>query len=737
MKNLRRLILLVLTGLLVAPSVVAQTRELTLDDLYDPVKRLNFNGEPPLGLVWIDQQSYLQRKVDPQTRQVQYLRVEARTGAASPLFDVARMAKAFARLPGVSAAEAERITRQPLNFVRRHTAVLLNHANDLFYYQLGSDEAVRLTSTAAPEVGEELSPDGRLVSFVRDYNLYVVDIATQRERSLTSDGNARLFNGRLDWVYQEELYGRGNFKGYWWSPDSAQIVYLQLDESAVKEFTVVNHLPTLQDLEIYAYPKAGQPNPTARLGVVNAVGGATRWVDLFRYQGVEPLIVRVGWKPDSSRVVFEIANREQNWVDLNLADPENGRVETLFREESKAWVETDGLSLPEWLADGTFLWLSERSGWKHLYHYAADGRLLRAVTRGEWEATQLHGVDESNGWIYFNATERSPIGSDLYRIRLDGTGQTRLTEKAGTNQNVLAPDYRHFINTWSDAWTPPQVRLRSIDGPAVRVIDENRVAALGQFQLSRPEYLPVKTRDGFVMEAMMLKPPGFDPAKRYPVFIHTYGWPHAPQVRNAWMNGMGNMWHQLLAQKGYIVWICDNRSASGKGLQSTWTVYRNLGELELRDIEDGIGYLKTLPYIDGGRIGINGWSYGGYMTAYALTHSTSFRMGISGAPVTDWSLYDSIYTERYMGTPQNNPAGYAKSSVVGAARNLSGRLLLIHGTIDDNVHLQNSIQFIYELEKAGRQFELMIYPNSRHGVSDPRLVRHMREKMLNFILANL
>jgi dipeptidyl-peptidase-4 len=239
------------------------------------------------------------------------------------------------------------------------------------------------------------------------------------------------------------------------------------------------------------------------------------------------------------------------------------------------------------------------------------------------------------------------------------------------------------------------------------------------------------------MEAMMIKPPDFDPKKRYPVFIHTYAGPHAPQVRNAWNNGMGNMWHQLLAQKGYIVWICDNRSASGKGVESTWTIYRNFGELELRDIEDGVAYLKSLPYVDGSRIGINGWSFGGYMTAYALTHSTSFKIGISGAPVTDWHLYDTIYTERYMGTPQNNPEGYEKSSVVNAAKNLSGKLLLIHGTIDDNVHMQNSIQFIYALQKAGKQFEVMFYPKSRHGFSDPQLVKHMREMMLKFILQNL
>jgi dipeptidyl-peptidase-4 len=718
--------------------VAAQEKKaLTLDDLYDPVRRVNLNGAPPMGLTWIDATHYLQRRVDPQTRQAVYLRVEARTGKATPLFDSAKMVAAFAKLPGVGQAGAERIARLPLSFEEGYRSVLLNNANDLFYYRLDSDQAIRLTNSAEPEVGEELSPDGKMVSFVRDYNLYVVDLATQRERSLTRDGHERLFNGRLDWVYQEELYGRGNFKGYWWSPDSARIVYLQLDETAVQPFTVVDHLTQQQDLEVYAYPKAGQPNPAVRLGVVDVVGGQTRWVDLFRYQGSEPLIVRVGWKPDSREVVFVISNREQNWIDLNLADPQTGKVRTLFRETSKAWIETDGLRLPDWLRDGTFLWVSERTGWKHIDHHAADGQRIRSITSGRWEARQILGIDEAKSVVYFSGTERSPIGNDAYRIQFDGTGLRRLTQQEGTHQVTLAPDFAHFIDTWSDAWTPTQVHLRAVDGAVVRAIDENRVEALNQYQLSRPEFLQVPTRDQFPMEAMLLKPPNFDPSRKYPVFIHTYAGPHAQQVRNAWTSGMGNLWHQLLAQKGYLVWICDNRSASGKGIESTWTSYRNFGELELRDIEDGVAYLKSLPYVDGARIGINGWSFGGYMTAYALTHSKSFRIGIAGAPVTDWSLYDTIYTERFMGTPQNNPEGYARSSVVAAARNLHGKLLLLHGTIDDNVHLQNTLQLAYALQKAGHPFDLMLYPRSRHGVTDPQLVRHMRARMLDFILSHL
>jgi dipeptidyl-peptidase 4 len=720
-------IILLLTLFFIQP-IFAQEKLLTLDDLYDPSKRINFGGEQPGRMVWLDESHYLLRGN----------KIDALTGQSEPFYDRTKMQEALSKLPALSPENARRLAEGRFEMNASGTAALINYANDLFYYQFGSDQAIRLTNTAEDEVGEAFSPDGRLVSFVRNYNLYLVDIATQRERSLTKDGNSKLFNGRLDWVYQEELYGRGNFQGYWWSPDSTKITYLQLDESQVKDFTIVDHIPNQQELEVYDYPKAGMPNPSVRLGVVDAIGGETRWIDLYNYQAVEPLIIRVGWKPDGSKVIFEITNREQNWLDLNFADPKSGKVETAFRETSKAWVETDDVSLPKWLKDGSFLWLSERDGWKHIYHYSPDCKLVRPVTSGKWEVRALHGIDETGGWIYFTGTERSSIGTDTYRIKLDGSGLQRLTEAPGNHTANFDPSFKRFIDTWSDAMTPGMVSLNdAAGGKLIRVISENKVEALRQYKLSKPEYLQVKTRDGFLMEAMMLKPIDFDPKKKYPVFQQTYAGPHAPQVRNAWSSGMGNIWHQLLAQKGYIVWICDNRSASNKGLESTWTIYKNFGELELRDIEDGVSYLKTLPYVDVARIGINGWSFGGYMTAYALTHSKSFKIGISGAPVTDWHLYDTIYTERYMGMPQNNPSGYEKSSVVRAAKNLNGKLLLIHGTIDDNVHIQNSIQFIYELQKAGKQFELMIYPKSRHGVADPRLQRQMRELMLNFILNNL
>ena len=716
-------------------TATAQQKLLTIDDIFDPAKRVNFSGTTP-NIRWLKDGTHYLLSNEPSTREIPRLqRVNARTGETTAFFDAAKMAAAFRSLGGITEQDARELSNRGSYLMNpEETAFLINWSNDLFYYELGSTRALRVTMGPQEEVGETFSPNGRMIGFVRGNNIYVYDIAQGKERRLTTDGGAKILNGRLDWVYQEELYGRGNFEAYWWSPDSSMLAYLRLDENPVPEFTVVDHIPYRQNVEITPYPKAGDPNPLVQLGVVNSAGGSTRWMDTFKYQPSDLLIVRVSWTPDSKKVAYQAQNREQTFLDLNFADARDGKSTTVVHETSKAWVSV--LNNPHWLKDGSFLWESERTGFQHLYHYSPDGKLVRQVTDGKWEIRSFDGVDEDKGLAYFTATEHSHIAPSAYSVRLNGTGLTRLTLEEGTHSVSISPNFELLIDRWSDIKAPTRTRVLSTDGKLVRVVEENKVEVLNQYKLGKTELMQVKTRDGFVMEAMMIKPPDFDPRKKYPVLQYTYAGPNAPQVRNTW-GGVTYMWHQFLAQKGYIIWICDNRTASSKGVESSWPVYKNFGELELRDIEDGLAWLKTQPYVDGSRIGIWGWSYGGFMTSYALTHSKSFKIGIAGGSVTDWRDYDTIYTERYMATPQNNPEGYRKSSPVHAAKDLTGKLLLIHGTIDDNVHMQNTIQFVYELQKAGKQFELMLYPKSRHGVTDPLLLKHMRQKMTDYILENL
>ena len=729
------LLALGILSLVLVYSIQAQQKLLTIDDIFDPAKRVNFNGTPSNPRWLKDGAHYIVVSKD-RNAFPRLLKVNAVTGKSEPFYNAAKMEAAFDALSGINKDTAHRLANQnSYQMNADETGVLINQANDLFYYEFGSDRAVRLTNNPEEEVGESFSPDGKMISFARNNNLYVEDIANQRERALTRDGNPKILNGRLDWVYQEELYGRGNFGAYWWSPDSTKIAFLRLDEHPVPEFPVVDHIPLEQNLELTPYPKAGDPNPSVKLGVVNSAGGEIHWVDTYKYPAEDLLIVRVGWFPDGQKIWFQAQNREQTFLDLNAATPDDGKTSNIFREKTSAWVEVVDEGL-RWLKDGSFLWLSDRSGWRHIYHYGADGHLINQVTSGDWDVRSLDSVDEAKGTVYFSGTEHSFIANHEYAMKLDGTGLTRVTQTEGNHRASFNSSSSHFIDSWNDVNTPTQVRLYDSAGKLARAIDENKVEALSQYKLGKVEFMNVKTRDGYTMEALMIKPPDFDPAKKYPVWSFTYSGPQAPQVRNSW-GGPGYMWHQMLAQKGYIIWMCDNRTASNKGVQSAWPLYKNFGELELRDLEDGFAWLKNQPYVDGSRIGLWGWSYGGYMTSYALTHSQTFKIGIAGGTVSDWRDYDSIYTERYMQTPQNDPDGYWKSSPVHYAKDLHGKLLLIHGAIDDNVHMANTIQFLYELQKAGKQVQLMVYPKSRHGVTDPVLVKHMRQMMTDFILGNL
>ena len=710
-------------------SAQAQRRMLSIDAIYDPDQRVDFSGTPATNLRWIDADTYLERR--RVTAGAEWLKVDAVSGRTAPLFDTTHMTSALAAVSGVSQDEAAGAARgNDITFSPQWTAGLVTIDEDLYVYAFGG-AAVRLTTAAGPEEEATFSPDGRRVAFVRAHNLYAVDVAGQKEIAVTTDGSAETLNGKLDWLYQEEIYGRGRFRGYWWSPDSTRLAFLQLDERPVPEYTVVDDISYRPIVEVTDYPKAGDPNPTVRLAVASVTGGAPVWTRLESYAGVDVLIVDVDWTPDSRHVAFQVQDREQTWLDLNLGDAASGRVTRVLRETTKAWVNANGS--PVWLKDGSFLWFSERDGFKHLYHYRVDGTQVRQITSGRWDVRRLAGVDEQRAIVYFESGARRHIDTDIYRIGLDGQALTRLSRTDGTHRANFNPTYTQYVGVWSDVSTPSQVRLHRADGTEARVLDANRVTTLGEYAISAPEFVEVRTRDGFIMDAMMIKPPGFDPSRTYPVYQYTYAGPGTSLVRNQW-GGSTFMYHQLLAQQGVIVWILDTRSAGGKGVESQWPVYQRLGEVELQDLEDGVAWLKQQPYVDSTRLVLHGWSYGGFMTAYALTHSTSWSAGIIGAPVSDWRNYDTVYTERYMKTPKNNPDGYRRTAPRFAAARLHGRMLLIHGSIDDNVHRQNSEQLAYELQRAGKPFEMMVYPKSRHAVTDARLNKHLRQVMFDFIM---
>ena len=728
------LLVLAFAAALHAHAAAAQQKLLTLDDIYGPGGgRFNGRAEARLTFLenpWLDDGHYLWPGDEAASP---WLKVDALSGASEPLFDRQKFVTALAGVPGLTRPAAATAPRRPTNFNAKHDAFLFTLEGDLFCYDIPKNTIRRLTADAGVEQNATFSPDGQSVAFVSGNNLYVTGVSSPGSpRMLTKDGGPDILNGRLDWVYTEELFGRGNDRGYWWSPDSTQIAFLQLDERRVPQYPLVDDIEYHPRVETMRYPKAGDPNPVARLGVVSRAGdGAVRWMDTSKYSDF--LIVNAGWTPDSRSVAFQVQDRRQRWLDFNLADRGSGIVTTLFRESGGAWVERwDNASAdPVWLKDGSFLWLSERSGFRHLYHYLRTGVLANQVTTGEWEVRSINRVDQTGGLIYFSGTERSILGSDVYRIRLDGANRQRLTSVPGTHRAVFNPGGTLFLDSRSDVTTPHQARLHRADGSEVRVVEANPVPALAEFRLSTPEFLQVTARDGFQMEAMMIKPPDFDPSKRYPVYQYEYGGPHIQSVLNSW--GYSEyLYHQMLAQRGIIVWMCDHRTSSGKGAVSAHRLSGMFGAVELRDMEDCGGWLRSQPYVDGSRMGIYGYSFGGYLAAYAMTHPSGFSMGIAGGPVTDWRDYDTIYTERYLGLPGDNAEGYLKSSPRFNAADLHGDLLLIHDTGDDNVHLQNTLQFARELQRAGKTFQMMLYPTAGHGDSDPELFRHERQTMFDF-----
>lgn len=687
--------------------------------------RPDFDGSYARGLTWLDDDHYTQE------RRGQTERIHAVTGESSPLFDHEAVREALSKVEELKDADLDSLARQLRSFSADRTCARFAHDENEWAYRFSDGRALRLfPREGAREI--DFSPLAGFVSFVRDNDLYAFDLEKNELRRLTTDGGPTLLNGILDWVYQEEVYGRGDWRAYWWSQDDRYLAYLQLDESPVPTHTLIDSISFPSRHETEHYPHAGEPNPKVRLGIVPAGGGDTIWADLAQYADQELLIVRVAWAPNH-KVIFQVQDREQRWLDLNEADPETGRVRTLVHEKSPAWVNV--LDQPLWLQDGRFIWRSERDGHAHLYLYNRDGALNHRITSGSWDVAGVHGVDEKNGWVYFNGTRDSAIQTHAYRARLDGQGAPqRLTEPGFSHTVAFSKAFSRYIDTYGNLHTPPKVRLFEADGAPARWISENEINTLAEYQLGQSRFLTIATPDGAALNAHLILPPDYQAGQRYPVLCKVYAGPASPTVSDRW-RGTRYLSDQALATKGYIVWYCDPRSASGEGAVNAWHAYKRLGEAELADIEAGLRWLIDEGYADPERIGIQGGSYGGYMTCYALTHSKMFKVGIAAYPVTDWRYYDSIYTERYMQTPQNNPDGYQRSSALEAAADLHGKLLIYHGMMDDNVHFHNTLMFIDRLQRAGKQFDLMLYPLDRHGIG--RGGAHEREMTLQYILNNL
>jgi dipeptidyl-peptidase-4 len=593
-------------------------------------------------------------------------------------------------------------------------ALLLSGGGELFILERRSRKTRRLTSTPAEEELARFSPDGRRIAFVRDNDIYVLDLASDKEMRITSDGSPVRYNGKLDWVYAEEISERSAL-GYAWSPDSRAIAYITLDESKVRSFPQVNLLLLEPTVEEQRYPRPGDPNPVATLTVAN-VADSSGLVNRQTLSWATPnaeYLPRFGWLPERQGVWFELLNRAQTRLELVRLDTATGTATTLLVEEDPAWVNlSDDL---RFFKDGSFLWSSERSGYRHLYLYSSGGQSLRQLTGGDWEVTGVEEADGEGGWVYYTSTQAGPLGRNLYRVRVNGKGASEpITQGHGTHRANVAPGGRYVVDSHSDLMRPASMSLLDSRGRLVRVLAANDHPPLESYRTRKPEIVEVAGPYGRKLYGSLLKPIEFDPAKRYPVIVYVYGGPGAQTVQEVWGSRYALV-GQVLAGKGFVVFSLDGRGTPARGRDFERTLLRRMGKNELEDQLAGVEWLKKQPYVDGQRIGVWGGSYGGFMTCYAMTNAPDvFRAGVAIASVTDWRLYDSVYTERYLKLPAENAEGYRDSSPVNQADKLKGALLLMHGTTDDNVHWHNTLIFADRLVGAGKQYELQLYTGATH-----------------------
>ena len=622
-----------------------------------------------------------------------------------------------------------RVSSQSQQWFSDGRRMLISAKGDLFVLELSNGSFTPLTHTAEAEQDPKLSPDNTKVSFRRGHDLYVLNVASKAVTRLTNDGSDTLLNAELDWVYPEEL-DLGT--AHWWSPDSSRVAFLQLDIHREPVFPQVSLLNTRGQLEPERYPKPGDPNADVRVGVIAAGGGPAKWMDLGETR--DHLLARVNWLPAGDRIAVEKLNRVQNQMDLLFADAKTGASQTIIHEQDRFWINmNDG---PHFLKDGSgFLWTSERDGgFRHLYFYSLDGKQKKQLTRGEWEVSRIAAVDENKRQVLYLSTEASPLERQLFAVGFDGKNKRRLSTELGTHSISAAPDSGVYLDTHSSLASPPQVTLRSRDGKQIAVFHTADRTLESEFEMLPTEIKSFRTADGTELFGRLIKPPKFDPSKKYPVICMVYGGPHAQSVTNTWA---GINLDQALAYKGFLIWQVDNRGSAGRGHAWESQVFHNLGALELEDQKAGIAYLQSLGFADTAHMGLYGWSYGGYMTLYTLTHAPDlFQAGVAGAPVTSWRNYDTIYTERYMGLPSENVDGYEKSAPVNSAGALKAKLLLVHNMEDDNVHFQNTLQMADALERANRKFQMLIYPQKAHGVSGP-VRQHLLESITDFFEQSL
>ena len=700
-----------------AGAQIAPTKPLTIETMYQPG---GLTGRAPETMEWSPdgtRLTFVQR--DEKGENGELWNVDTTTGDKTLLVSAAKLASLD---PDVNKVKNE---REKERRTRYHVAAYLwapdskhlifDSQGQLWLYDLRSETAVQFTSASEPSGDPKFSPDGGHVAYVRKHNLYVRPVDGKDEKQLTKDTGENLFNGDIDWVYAEELAVRSN---YFWSPDSKDIVFLHMDETKVPTYPITDWLPTHPNVENEKYPKVGDPNPVVRLGVADADKGKVRWISLT--SETDSYIPRFGWVREGVLWV-EVLNRTEDKMDLYFVDAKSGKSRIVLTETTPgAWIDFEHTEVRFLKSSGQFLWPSWRDGNMHLYLYsfdkqnpmATDAKLERQLTKGDFEVLSIEGVDEAAGSVFFSANKDDPRQLHIYSVQLDGSGFKALTTEEGMHFGNFSDDGKHYTHTFFGPQTVTTISLCAVSGTC-KPVWKARDAIAG-YGLRAPKYLEFKADDGTTLYGRLLLPADAPASGKIPLIVNIYGGPAAQMVRK----GAPDPFDEILSRKGFAIFAVDNRGTPGRDRKFQTALRHEFGAIELKDQLTALDQLLAqYPQLDKDRLAIWGWSNGGSMTLYAMTHSDRFRAGVAVAPVTDQRNYDTIYTERYMGLLKDDKAGYEESDVTRDADKLHGALLLVHGTSDDNVHFQNSIQMIDALIKAGKQFRLMTYPNKTHSIA--------------------
>jgi len=689
---------------------------------------LNLSAQPQRGgggthrvTGWADDTHFIYQTTDSEGRPVT-LSVDVRSGKSTPYRQPESPRDIFVKsLPaGVNLGLNDILSPDS------KSAVFVRD-NDLWYFKTGDRELRRLTSDKDAEVNTRFSPDGLKLAYTKNKDLYVCDLVNFRETRLTHDATDRIYNGYASWVYMEEILGRASrYAAFWWSPDSRRIAFLRTDETDVPVFTL-NRLDEPDGihgkLEVTPYPKAGDPNPKVKMGIADVTNASIVWVKTD--YSIDQYLAWPFWKPDGSKLAIQVLNRDQNDMKFILADVTTGDYTQIYSEKRKSWIDFyEDIYV---MKNGSgFIVRSYRNDWENLYYHGWDGKLISQITNVQWRVNSIERVDEEAKTVYFTGTGEESTDNHFFRASLDGKTMLQITNGPGTHSVLISPKGTWFIDTWNSITSPGAIVAYDGKGKPVREIHRFEQPVFDASKNARPELLKIKTSDGlFNMPAIITYPVNFDESKKYPVVFTIYGGPDSKNVNNRWQ-GTNPSWY---AQNGIITFSVDHRGSGHFGKKGLDYMHRNLGKWEILDYADAVKWLREKPYVDPSKIGITGSSYGGYMTCLALTKGADYwTHGFAGSSVTDWRLYDDIYTERYMDTPQDNPEGYKESSTLTFAKNYKGKLYMTHGDLDDNVHMQNSIWLISRLQDEGKEFKFMIYPNGRHGWSGAKATHSTNER---------